>query len=102
LANELIKNSIDALENTENKKIEINYTKVPGFHLIEFSDNGDGIDGDFVNQVFAPHYSTKTSDRAIGLGLTFVHDSLESMGGHIEVIREEDKTTFNLYIPERF
>ncbi len=67
----LVKNSIEALKNSENGKIilagEINeYSRVQ----IAVSDNGPGIPEDVMDKIFVPFYTTKESGSGIGLSLS--------------------------------
>ena len=67
----LVKNSIEALKNSEKGKIklkgEINeYSRVQ----ITVFDNGPGIPDDIMDKIFVPFYTTKESGSGIGLSLS--------------------------------
>ncbi|MEQ8476626.1 MAG: ATP-binding protein [Fulvivirga sp.] len=67
----LIKNAIEALENTENPQIqlkaELNELNNP---KITITDNGPGIVMEALEQVFIPFYTTKKTGSGIGLSLS--------------------------------
>ncbi|MTI39914.1 sensor histidine kinase [Fulvivirga lutimaris] len=67
----LMKNAIEALENTENPKIqlnaELNELNNP---KITITDNGPGIVMEALEQVFIPFYTTKKTGSGIGLSLS--------------------------------
>ena len=65
---------------------------------ISFRDNGIGIDGELLNKIFNPFYTTK--EKGTGLGLSIVHNIIESHHGIIDVrSRTGEGTTFVISIP---
>jgi signal transduction histidine kinase len=83
----LLTNSIDAFntEGARNKgrsirvRDEISGDRV----LITVADNGSGIDGLTVSEIWVPGRTTKPG--GTGFGLTIVRDSVEDLGGHVRV-----------------
>ena len=65
----IIKNSIDAIE-SEKGKIIINITENKKHAIIDFIDNGKGINRRNKRNIFKPGYSTKTRGWGLGLSLT--------------------------------
>jgi len=67
----LVKNSIQALQNSENRRIQLKgfYNK-RGRPCIQVSDNGQGILDDVIDKVFIPFFTTKRSGSGIGLSLS--------------------------------
>jgi signal transduction histidine kinase len=51
--------------------------------VVEVADNGRGIDPDILPKIFQPFASDK--DRGYGFGLAFVHETVKSHGGSIDV-----------------
>jgi nitrogen fixation/metabolism regulation signal transduction histidine kinase len=96
--NNLIKNSIEARYEKRRSIIRIVIYCREGFVYIEVKDNGAGIPEDLGQKIFTPNFTTKTS--GTGLGLAFVKQTIESMGG---VIRFKTVpgigTTFFISIP---
>ncbi len=67
--NNLFKNSIEALENTNNPAIDIILKKIDGDLILTFFDNGPGYNGD-IDDLIKPYFSTKNSS---GLGLSLIN-----------------------------
>ncbi len=67
--NNLFKNSIEALETTNNPAIDITLKKTDKKLILTFFDNGPGYDGD-IDDLIKPYFSTKNSS---GLGLSLIN-----------------------------
>jgi PAS domain S-box-containing protein len=55
------------------------------FARIEVTDEGVGMDGETVKQIFEPHFTTKAADLGTGFGLATVRDIVQRYHGNIEV-----------------
>jgi nitrogen fixation/metabolism regulation signal transduction histidine kinase len=66
----LIKNAIEALDNSKNKRIKLNAYTIDSKCHIEVSDNGKGISDEVKSQIFIPFYTTKKEGDGIGLCLS--------------------------------
>lgn len=98
--NNLIKNSIEATTLTKRKcYIDINIAyDGDRFVSIAVRDNGHGITPEAREKLFQPNFTTKSS--GTGLGLAFVKQAVEGMGGSIWYETQVGKgTTFYLRIP---
>lgn len=70
--------------------------------LIEISDNGCGIDTEYLGQIFDPFFTTKEVGEGTGLGLSISHNIITGHGGRIIVDSNTGKgTTFRIYLPCR-
>ena len=83
----LIRNSIEALENRDYKgriEVRLSKTEVQETDVAEIvvEDNGPGFDTGSVSQVFDPYVTTKP--KGTGLGLAIVKKLVEEHGGTIE------------------
>ncbi len=68
--------------------------------IIEVSDNGCGLDEKIKNHVFDPFFTTKSPSEGTGLGLTLCYNSIEELGGRIEVDSVHGKgSTFKVVLP---
>lgn len=96
--NNLIKNSIEARSEKRRSIIRIFIYCREGNVHIEIKDNGEGIPEELGNKIFIPNFTTKTS--GTGLGLAFVKQSIESIGGAIRFKTVPGMgTTFFITIP---
>ncbi|MFC2132329.1 PAS domain-containing sensor histidine kinase [Bacteroidota bacterium] len=86
----LIKNSIQALENTKDKIIILRsfYSK-DNKCIIEVEDKGCGIPENKIDQIFIPFYTTRENGSGIGLSLS--RQIMLLHGGSISVKSEEEK-----------
>ncbi len=67
----LLKNSIQALEDTENPVIELKaMTDLNGKIIIQMIDNGQGILPEVLDKIFVPFFTTKPKGSGIGLSLS--------------------------------
>lgn len=93
----LVKNSLDAIEHKQGEIIFRYYTEVNFVHL-EVSDNGKGIEYKRRKDIFRPGYSTKRRGWGLGLSLTkrivenyhhgkiFVKDSIIGKGTTFKIL----------------
>ena len=80
----LLNNSIVALEEIKNRKIIVK-TEVQGSVLLmTVSDNGAGIKGISVKDIWLPGETTNTN--GTGLGLTIVRDTVHDLGGKVSAM----------------
>src|SRR5690606_5004130 len=75
----LVKNAVQATENTENPEINVAVFSEENKTVINLSDNGPGIPENLRNKVFEPKFTTKSS--GMGLGLAMVKSIVESFNG---------------------
>ena len=70
------------------------------FVLIEFTDNGVGMDEDTLEHIFEPFFSTKKQGEGTGLGLATLYGIVEQNHGFVDVFSKPGSgTTFRLYFP---
>jgi len=106
-------NARDAIEGTGKIIIETANTffdedycdKHAGFTAGEFvmlavSDDGVGMDGNEIDNIFEPYYTTKAPEGGTGLGLPMVYGVMKQNEGFINVYSERGKgTTVKCYFP---
>jgi two-component system, NtrC family, nitrogen regulation sensor histidine kinase NtrY len=66
----LIKNAIEALSNKKNGTIHLNAFYASDSTIIQVEDNGIGISGDIMDDIFVPFFTTKENGSGIGLSLS--------------------------------
>jgi nitrogen fixation/metabolism regulation signal transduction histidine kinase len=95
----IIKNAIQAMENSETKILSIQLYKETNFVYVSIKDTGCGIDKEHVERIFEPNFTTKNS--GTGLGLAISKRAVENANGNIYVQSELNKgTTFLIVLPE--
>jgi two-component system, NtrC family, nitrogen regulation sensor histidine kinase NtrY len=66
----LIRNAAEALSGRKDGVIRLKALHAGNFTLIQVEDNGTGIPGDIIEDIFVPFYTTKESGSGIGLSLS--------------------------------
>ncbi len=96
--NNLINNAIEAIQEPSSGEIVFRLNRDEHWAHIDIQDNGCGIPDEFIAQIFVPGFTIKTSGS--GLGLTFVKQSLLSIGGTIHFENTSGKgANFHISIP---
>jgi signal transduction histidine kinase len=83
----LLFNAADALGGKG--RIEVRTANGTGVVRLIVEDDGPGIDGDILRQVFDPFVTTKAPGQGTGLGLAVCHTIVEGLGGSIEAANRE-------------
>lgn len=97
----ILKNSIDAIENDGEIKISLTNLSGNGKFQLMVKDTGCGISMDKLNQIFSPFYTSKPQDKGTGLGLYIVQNICKHNQIDINVNSEYLKgTTFTLEFNE--
>ena len=79
----LIKNAIDALEDTNGKRIHISGEAEAGQVRIAIADNGPGVPDSLRRQIFDAFFTTKPKGKGTGLGLAICQRILHSFNASI-------------------
>ncbi len=96
----LIKNSLEALENKEQPRIVTISTQQTDMDeiLIRVSDNGPGIEASLLPELFDPYVSNK--QKGSGLGLAIVKKIIEEHSGNISVRNNDTEgAIFTILLP---
>jgi nitrogen fixation/metabolism regulation signal transduction histidine kinase len=83
LLNNLLTNSLEALDGTPNPVIMIETKRVGGQVALTVVDNGPGFQGGLLEQAFDPYVTSKP--KGTGLGLAIVRRIVEEHGGEVQV-----------------
>lgn len=93
--NNIIKNAVQAVEETEKPTIIVNLLEQEQIIYISIQDNGVGISPLQAQRIFEPNFTTKTS--GTGLGLAMSKNIIEQMDGKISFSSVENVgTTFTI------
>ncbi len=88
----LVKNSIEALMNRSDRKIELSaWLDSQGRVVIQVRDNGPGIEPEAIDKIFIPFFTTKETGSGIGLSLS--RQIMRLHGGSISVSSKADQET---------
>jgi len=91
----LIKNAIEANDQSENARIEVKGTYTENAVIITITDNGPGIIPEAIDRIFVPFFTTKKTGSGIGLALS--RQIMQMHNGSLTVTSEPYvKTTFTL------
>jgi PAS domain S-box-containing protein len=70
------------------------------YAVLAVSDDGSGISTDDLERIFEPFYTKKVMGRSgTGLGLAVVWNVVQDHNGYIDVISNQNGTTFELFFP---
>lgn len=93
----LMKNSMQALENQEGGQIEITL-EVTDKLYIQVTDNGNGIPMELQEKIFVPFFTTKAE--GMGIGLSLCRQIIKKHGGDFSLQESrKGKTTFGIELP---
>jgi len=96
----LIKNALDAMEDSPVKQLTIQTTGEKDRVVLRITDTGHGISPEHTERIFAADFTTKPVGKGTGLGLASVKAMMEAYSGTIQVASEVNEgTTFTLCFP---
>jgi signal transduction histidine kinase len=83
----LVQNAADVLRGHEDGKIKVSVRMaLPGWVVVEVSDNGPGMTDEVRRRCLEPFFTTKSRGLGgTGMGLTLVHGIVRAAGGSIEI-----------------
>ncbi len=79
--------------------INIEISSVKKYIKFKISDNGPGVSEDIINRIFEPLFTTDTSRKISGLGLSICREFIELHGGSIKAYNR-DGLTIEFTLPE--
>ncbi|MFD2925610.1 DcuS/MalK family sensor histidine kinase [Halobacillus naozhouensis] len=93
----LIDNSIEAVQDFNNKNIDVVIDYDGEFLLFDVVDNKGGIPVEIRKKIFKKGFSTKGNNR--GYGLFLVRKTVQSMDGDVELFTNDEYTMFSVELP---
>jgi signal transduction histidine kinase len=91
----ILLNSIQAIETTENKNIYIRTYQISEKKVrVEFEDSGIGIPSENKEKIFQPMFTTRPHAEGSGMGLYICQKTLNKYGYKLEYSSEKGKTVF--------
>ncbi|MGD2174158.1 MAG: ATP-binding protein [Candidatus Brocadiaceae bacterium] len=96
----ILLNSVDASDVGDELAVTVRPLESPAQVAVDFRDRGKGIEGDIVERIFEPFFTSKHD--GVGLGLSVSKKIVDAHNGGIEVVSEPGKgTTFTVTFPAR-
>ena len=82
------------MDSIDTTKLSVRYA------ILSVSDEGPGISPDDLERIFEPFFTKKVMGKSgTGLGLAVVWNVVQDHKGYIDVISDDNGTTFELYLP---
>jgi len=98
----LLTNAAQALSGRDNATITIETRGDQNTVEVKISDNGPGIPPEILPRIWDPFFTTKDVGEGSGLGLSIVHELVDSHGGKIDCeTKVGDGTTFTVKLPRQ-
>ncbi len=96
----IINNATDALAERKGATLTIRSRQQRGWLVVEFEDNGHGIEPENLKRIFDPFFTTKEVGKGTGLGLSMAYGIVNEHGGTIEAVNvPAGGTIFTVSIP---
>lgn len=96
----LLRNALDAVDNTDQKTVSLLLECEAGEALIRIRDSGPGIPAQVALHLFEPFFTTKPSGKGLGLGLAISSSIVQAMNGRLTANNHNDGgAEFVLRIP---
>ena len=95
----LIKNALDAMEDTIDKRIRIVTSSHSTAISVTISNNGPKIPENIQSQIFNKFFSTKREKNGTGLGLSIVKNVVDEHNAKISLDSNDDWTSFKIEFP---
>ncbi|MGL6159889.1 sensor histidine kinase [Microbulbifer sp.] len=96
----VLSNAMQAVENQDQKTLNIESWREDNRIIIEFHDSGPGIMESNLKRIFEPFFTTKSEDRGLGLGLSISYQIIESMQGELSARNHPDGgAVFRIQLP---
>lgn len=83
------KDAVVASQEEYNRYIFISQSIEKDKLILEFKDNGGGIEERILPKIFDPYFTTKHQAQGTGLGLHIVYSIIHDLGGKVEVYNDE-------------
>lgn len=96
----LLTNSLDAVENENDKWIKLDFFESPGYYRFNVIDSGPPIPKDIKEKMMKEFFTTKPVGKGTGLGLAVVKRLVSEHGGEFNLNSENKNTCFEFSFPK--
>jgi len=97
----LISNAVDAIENLNDKWIEIEFIQNELSFIIQVKDSGAGIPLNVAEKIMSPFFTTKVTGKGTGLGLSISRRIMKDHHGDLVYIPNTGNTVFQMTFPSK-
>ena len=94
----LIDNAMDALQGTQDPRLDITLGEDVKSYSFEVKNNGPAIPEKNLSNIFEPGFSGKGEGR--GMGLHIARETMRGAGGDLTVTSDESRTAFSGFLPK--
>jgi len=95
----LISNAADAVENQDQRWIELKHHANEDWCDILVTDSGRGVPLEIQSKIMEPFFTTKDPNKGTGLGLSISKSIVEKHFGELSLMHSEPNTTFRVRLP---
>ena len=95
----LLNNSFDAIEDLDEKWVEIKLERFGKQCAVRVTDSGRGIDPSVAHKMMQPFFTTKEVGKGTGLGLSISQGIMQSQGGSLSYDTSRGRTSFLMTFP---
>jgi C4-dicarboxylate-specific signal transduction histidine kinase len=95
----LINNACDAIQNSAEKWVQVNFVATPATLQISVTDSGTGLAAEIAEKIMSPFFTTKERGKGTGLGLSICKKIIESHHGKFFYNKEFPNTQFVFVLP---
>jgi C4-dicarboxylate-specific signal transduction histidine kinase len=96
----LLSNAFDAVENCQDRWVELKFADHGGEVVIRVIDSGKPIAAEIRHKMFQPFFTTKAIGKGTGLGLSISKGIVEGHHGTIRLVDGEGNTEFVISLPK--
>jgi hypothetical protein len=82
----IIKNAVEAIKDTQVKKIQVRTFDRDGKSFVEIQDSGAGVRHEELEKIWQPYFSTKEKTKHQGLGLSESQSIVQRYGGGMSLV----------------
>lgn len=97
----LLGNAFDAIENSNEKWVDLSVQKDKSHITISVTDSGAGIPTEVADKMMNPFFTTKEVGKGTGLGLSISKGIMEDNGGKLSYRQTSKNTRFEIEFPQR-
>jgi signal transduction histidine kinase len=100
ITNFLMNSHIHGFEDRDSGEITIRFTERGDFLILNYSDDGEGLDSSIKHRIFDPFVTTKRGQGGSGLGMNIVYNLVDAkLGGSIKCLDVEQGCSFEVKVP---